>query len=229
MEIESKLLKELPGIVNWALHGLEEFRRIGLMPPKTVVNATEEYRKENDSLELFLSECCDVGKLKVCKNTDLYSTYLNFCGMSGLKPLSQTKFSPELNSRPSIKSTRNMHGITWMGIDLKKDWNPCRVDEACRVDANPTSTLEEDEEEDEEKDEEDLDPAYLRFKEGMRSHVCELCHQQFNHTLGKWYYLGENHYVCTTCQMTKPVPTEERVVESEQEVDEAQTKLEVGT
>jgi len=33
-EIEIKLLKELPGILNWALEGLKEYHRIVLQPPR---------------------------------------------------------------------------------------------------------------------------------------------------------------------------------------------------
>jgi P4 family phage/plasmid primase-like protien len=121
-EIEFKLLKELPGILNWALDGLADYLKVGLKTPKAVQAATAKYRKENDSLEEFLSECCDFGKLNVCKNTDLYGAYLNFCGMSGLKALSPHKFSPELSARPDITSTRSKFGMVWTGIALKKDW-----------------------------------------------------------------------------------------------------------
>jgi P4 family phage/plasmid primase-like protien len=130
-QIEAKLLKELPGILNWALDGLADYMKVGLNTPNAVRVATDQYRKENDNLEMFVSECCDVGKLKVCDNQDLYFAYLNFCSMSGTHALSQTKFSPELNTRPGIKSTRNKHGVFWNGIELKKDW--------CRVEENPIS------------------------------------------------------------------------------------------
>jgi P4 family phage/plasmid primase-like protien len=131
-ELESKLLEELPGILNWALEGLQEYQQSGLDTPDVVKVATEKYREENDSMAAFLKECCDIQKLKVCKNRDLFKAYLNFCGMSGFKPLSQTKFSPELSNHPGITATRDQHGMTWIGIDLKKDWNPCRVED------NPT-------------------------------------------------------------------------------------------
>jgi len=130
-EYEKVLYPELSGILNWALEGLQEYLQNGLQTPKAVLDATAEYRKENDSLEQFVSECCEIGKLKACKNTDLYSTYLDFCVMSGLKALSQTKFSIELKTREGISSTRSPLGVTWLGIALKTAWR--------RVGANPTS------------------------------------------------------------------------------------------
>lgn len=121
-QLESKLLQELPGILNWALEGLADYLQNGLDAPKAVKEATNEYRKENDNLELFVSECCELGKLNVCKNTDLYGQYLNFCSMSGLKALSQKTFSLEISTRPGIKHTKTKHGVTWMGITLKNEW-----------------------------------------------------------------------------------------------------------
>jgi hypothetical protein len=42
--------------------------------------------------------------------------------MSGIKALSQHKFSPELNTREGITSTKTKHGVVWMGIALKSGW-----------------------------------------------------------------------------------------------------------
>jgi P4 family phage/plasmid primase-like protien len=121
-DLEAKLLQELPGILNWAIEGLLEYSESGLDAPRAVLNATNEYRRENDSLEQFIFECCDLGKLKVCKNTELYNAYLSFCGMSGIIALSQTKFSIELKAREGITSAKSKHGIEWKGIALKAGW-----------------------------------------------------------------------------------------------------------
>lgn len=121
-EYEKVLYSELPGILNWALEGLKEYLESGLAAPKVVLDATNEYRIENDSLEQFISECCEVDKLTACKNTDLYGAYLAFCDMSGIKALSQTKFSPELKTREGISSTKSKHGVNWTGIALKVEW-----------------------------------------------------------------------------------------------------------
>jgi putative DNA primase/helicase len=121
-EYEKVLYSELSGILNWALEGLKEYLESGLAAPKAVLDATNEYRRENDSLEQFVFECCEIGKLKTCKNTELYGAYLSFCGMSGLNSLSQHKFSPELDTREGISSTKTKHGVEWKGIALKNEW-----------------------------------------------------------------------------------------------------------
>lgn len=124
--LENKLIAELPGIFNWALEGLRDYLKVGLNTPEAVARATAEYRKENDSLESFIAECCELGKLKVCKNSELYPNYVNFCSMSGLTPLSQTKFSPEMNSKPGISSKKSKFGVEWKGIDLRPEWRDLR-------------------------------------------------------------------------------------------------------
>jgi P4 family phage/plasmid primase-like protien len=118
-ELEAKLLQELPGILNWALEGLQEYHRIGLEAPKAVKAATETYRRENDSLEAFIAEACQIQRLAVCKNSTLFSEYERFCYENGLKAVSQTKFSNELKSKSGIESKRTMDGYVWMGIGLK--------------------------------------------------------------------------------------------------------------
>ena len=130
-DLIDKLRMELPGILNWALEGLAEYHGIGLATPEIVKAAVEEYRKENDSLTCFISECCEFDKLKTCTNKELYEmAYKAFCGMSGMEPLSQPLFSKQLNKmfeNKGVKSKRSKHGMAWIGIDLNGEWKGCRV------------------------------------------------------------------------------------------------------
>lgn len=121
-ELESKLIKELPGILNWALEGLKEYHRIGLEAPLAVKAATETYRRENDSLEAFIAEACQVQKLAVCKNKDLFYAYERFCYEFGLNALKQNKFSMELKTRSGLESKHTENGTIWRGIGLKPEY-----------------------------------------------------------------------------------------------------------
>ena len=42
----------------WAIAGCLEWQRIGLAPPDVVSAATEEYFRAEDSIELWMNECC---------------------------------------------------------------------------------------------------------------------------------------------------------------------------
>ena len=52
--------EEASGILGWVLAGLAEWRRHGLNPPSAVTDRTEEYRREEDSVERWLEECIDI-------------------------------------------------------------------------------------------------------------------------------------------------------------------------
>jgi putative DNA primase/helicase len=53
-KLVSKLKSEASGILNWMLAGLEEYKLGGLMEPKAVIAATDDYRKSEDWLARFL-------------------------------------------------------------------------------------------------------------------------------------------------------------------------------
>ena len=57
---EKKLLPELAGILNWALAGLKEYRRVGLDPPTVVTDAINEYRSDMDIVGSWIEERCEV-------------------------------------------------------------------------------------------------------------------------------------------------------------------------
>jgi putative DNA primase/helicase len=71
--LKYKLLEQLPGILRWSLHGLARWRAIGLAPPPKVLEATNDYRGEQDVFGGFLDEHCGVGG--EVYQSDLYSRY----------------------------------------------------------------------------------------------------------------------------------------------------------
>lgn len=56
--LSTKLLQERDGILAWALEGCLAWQRDGLKPPKCVVDATDEYFDEEDTIGEFLEEEC---------------------------------------------------------------------------------------------------------------------------------------------------------------------------
>jgi putative DNA primase/helicase len=56
--LSAKLLQERDGILAWALQGCLAWQRDGLKPPKCVVDATDEYFDEEDTIGEFLDEEC---------------------------------------------------------------------------------------------------------------------------------------------------------------------------
>ena len=57
--LKEKLIVELPGIMNWALAGCDDWLRNGLFYPEPVIEATGKYKSEMDILGDFITDCID--------------------------------------------------------------------------------------------------------------------------------------------------------------------------
>jgi putative DNA primase/helicase len=74
--LHSKLLAELPGILNWLVEGAILWQMEGLTPPPIVQEAVADYRSEQDTLADFLDECIsheDAGA--TLPHSHLYAAY----------------------------------------------------------------------------------------------------------------------------------------------------------
>jgi putative DNA primase/helicase len=85
-DLEGKLDAELSGILRWVVEGAAEWARDGLGEiPLTVKTATAEYRSEEDTLGLFIDECCDVDKSYKELSASLYTEYEKWAERTGEK------------------------------------------------------------------------------------------------------------------------------------------------
>lgn len=115
-KLKSKLLTELPGILNWAIEGCRDWQQNGMQTPTIVQEATAEYREEQDVLGLFIQEKCMVGDYEIPASM-LYSAYKAWADEGGEFTLSQTLFGRQLTER-GFPSTRTSRGKMRIGISL---------------------------------------------------------------------------------------------------------------
>jgi putative DNA primase/helicase len=101
-QLSQKLRAELPGILNWALEGLQRANERGLMVPDAVIQATEAYRAEQDPLTDFLNERCVVGPKFKVKNAELWAAWCAFCHETGDREGSQRSLAIELTRRKFV-------------------------------------------------------------------------------------------------------------------------------
>jgi putative DNA primase/helicase len=74
-QLIDKLKAELPGILNWALKGLADFRNHGMMYPDKVNAATQQYRDSQDIIGQFLTARCVINPMASIKSSTLYDAY----------------------------------------------------------------------------------------------------------------------------------------------------------
>jgi putative DNA primase/helicase len=117
--LREQLKKELPGILNWAISGCLEWQEIGLSPPKTVLEATQQYRQDEDLLGTFIEDCCVVRNGAFETANALYLAYVSWCRDSGEDPGTQKTFGGLLDNR-GFRPDRNSKARIWHGIELRQ-------------------------------------------------------------------------------------------------------------
>jgi len=96
-DLADQLKKELPGILNWALAGLESLNSKGFITPDDNKDLVEEYRRDSDPCRAFLIEnyiASTNGDHIVC--TEAYSKYKQWCDDNGYKPTGERLFGKQV-------------------------------------------------------------------------------------------------------------------------------------
>ena len=115
-----QLIKELPGILNWALEGCEEWRRNGLMAPDTVRKAISDYKEEYDVLSEFFKERCRMEPAEWTTRSALYQSFADWWQETrGRNPLSHTAFNRLLSERTDIRPRKREGVRGWSGVGIK--------------------------------------------------------------------------------------------------------------
>ncbi len=82
-DLDRKLRKELPGILAWMVEGWRSYQGGGLKPPATVLAATEEYRKHEDTAGQFIEDCLVLVEGRETTTKALKSCLEDWCVRSG--------------------------------------------------------------------------------------------------------------------------------------------------
>jgi P4 family phage/plasmid primase-like protien len=98
-ELPAKLLRELPGILAWAVRGCLCWQRDGLQKPKAMEEAVQEYREEMDVIGSFLEECTVRTPGQHTTPRALYQEYVRWAKVTGAHEGSENGFSRQLKSR----------------------------------------------------------------------------------------------------------------------------------
>ena len=120
VRLEQKLRAEAEGIFAWAVAGAVEWYENGLGDPKTVIDATKEYRENSDALDGFLpgvfERTPDIEEGVLAQ--DLYDAYLSWAddeNLSQREIWTRRFFYTALEERGFKKVKRNA-GRTFLGI-----------------------------------------------------------------------------------------------------------------
>ncbi len=94
-DLPKKLLAEAPAILKWAVEGALEFLNSGgLNAPRDILDATQEYREEEDPIGAFIRNATDVtgDDTDTEKPFDLFCAYELYCRQTGTVKVKDTTF-----------------------------------------------------------------------------------------------------------------------------------------
>ena len=106
-ELLQELKKEVPGIFNWALEGLERLSQQNWIMTKSAYmeDCHKEFKRATNPLQLFIEEECILeGNATVVSNV-FRSSYKQYCEDNGYKVLSDSNLGKELK-RLGVENTR---------------------------------------------------------------------------------------------------------------------------
>lgn len=115
-QLKSKLEREYPAILRWAVDGCILWQREGLKQPKAVLDMVRKYRREMDVISAFVDDRCEVREGQYERSSDLYAAYSKWCEANNEYKMSNTKFSVELEKRFGKVTKRD--GKYFLGLKL---------------------------------------------------------------------------------------------------------------
>jgi putative DNA primase/helicase len=112
------LKEEAPGILAWLVQGFREYKEKGLQPPSAVLEATQDYKKEEDVIGLFISDCCVINENAKVQSQEFYDAYKVWCEKEGRKLMWQRTFGEQMKSKFEWKKDG---AIFYFGIGLQAE------------------------------------------------------------------------------------------------------------
>ena len=74
-----RLRNNLSAVLKWCIIGARDWYRHGLNPPQSVIDATAEYKAENDHVSQFITQDLDVSNSDTrSRPEELYVAYCNW-------------------------------------------------------------------------------------------------------------------------------------------------------
>ncbi|CAA2104966.1 hypothetical protein MBUL_02959 [Methylobacterium bullatum] len=114
--LKARLRAEWPGILSWAILGCLDWQANGLVRPEVVTATTQAYFETQDTFQLWIDECCEIGKLAASTNEDLWDSWSRFAHRAGEDPGSKTKTFPDRLQQRGFVPVKNTSGIRGRGF-----------------------------------------------------------------------------------------------------------------
>ena len=128
--LRDKLLKELPGILRWAVEGCSGWRKDGLGMPQTMIEEVDSLFESMDVLGEFIDSECELHPGRRVESGVLWRAYRAWCEANGRTPAFKDArpFARNLAARDGIEAGRDstgnkrvLRGIRLLGLGTASD------------------------------------------------------------------------------------------------------------
>lgn len=115
--LRDKLRAEWPGILAWMIDGCLDYQRMGLSPPRAVVEATVAYLNGEDGFSAWLDDCCTRDSLSWAPSAKLFGSWKEWAEQAGEHVGTAKRFAQTLEAR-GFEPRRSSTGRGFLGLSL---------------------------------------------------------------------------------------------------------------
>jgi putative DNA primase/helicase len=120
-QLEAKLMREAPGILQWMIRGCLDWQANGLSKPEIVKAATDEYFSDQDLFAHWLEEecICEPGNASRSESSGkLFKAWKDYAVAAGNSPGSQQSFKDQM-IRHEFKFYRSNKSREFFGVSIR--------------------------------------------------------------------------------------------------------------
>lgn len=122
---KEQLLRELPGIFNWAVDGLRRLHAQGDFTSCEVCQkCADDHRFDSDPFMQFIDDECVLSSSQQVQRQNLHRVYRQWCENNGRRPFSSSEFFHRVAELDGISDCRPRDGNSrqrvWRGIGLRQ-------------------------------------------------------------------------------------------------------------
>ena len=117
--LADSLKSEYPAILRWMIDGCIDWQANGLVKPQILVDTTQEYFEEQNTLKQWIMARCENGPDLKCSAKDIFASWKDYCDQTKEIPGSLTSFGTQLAEAGFKKKKSGV--IYYLGIDIKKN------------------------------------------------------------------------------------------------------------
>ncbi len=115
------LKKEAPGILAWLVRGCLDYQKNGLPLPQAVINATLEYREDEDNLGQFIEAYCTLDPNAKVQSSDIFAKFdIWFKKNISVKGISHKRFGQMMNKKFERKKITGVNHYVGVELDTFK-------------------------------------------------------------------------------------------------------------